>query len=140
MVRPNDMDVILASDYTKIYDIAKQVRSYMEDNYGTGKALLGRCDEAANILHKKLNENGIRNDIIEGWVLVENDSYESHTWIETDTYLIDVTGDQFEEFKDIDLIDEFKPIFIVEKNSIDRRCYVYEEPNYDEYDEDDEDW
>ncbi len=65
------------------------IRQFMEDKYGTGLQLAGRCMEASEMLSvalKLLNFSGVQT--VEGWCCYDDASncscrpYDEHTWVE----------------------------------------------------------
>lgn len=86
------------------YQIAKEVRSLFEKEYGTGTDLCGHCIEASELIAKAIQEKtGIDAVTVEGWCRFDDEYYGSdhpwdpHTWVEVPSLglYIDVTADQF---------------------------------------------
>jgi hypothetical protein len=89
-------------DTAWIQSLLKNVRNYMELNYGTATNLVGHCIEASEIIAHLLKTFGFRKaKTVEGWCRYDNDDYGSdrpydeHTWVELNGVYMDVTADQF---------------------------------------------
>ena len=125
----------------KVRMIANEVRKVLETKYGKNN-LHGKCIEASDMIIAKMNSQGLKGRIIEGWIKFDIEEYGSdrpydeHTWVEwvnnpnnqfENNYIIDVTLDQFQDA----LYDDISAIIIMMKDKI-LECYSLEEPKLDE--------
>lgn len=135
---------ILGMDLDEIKMFLEIVRADVVSQHGEDN-LHGTCIEASELISKELNKHGIKNTIVEGWCLYDDENYGSdrpydeHTWVEIvsqgKTIVLDVTLDQFKYGMD----EPIPPVYIGEKPEF----LVYEEPdmpeeNDEDFDDDDD--
>ena len=103
----------------KLLLVAQYVRFEIEHEHEEkNPELNGTCVEASTKIQSMLQNLGIRANFVQGWVSYDmgcnsdNRSYDAHCWVEThignDTWYIDVTATQFNNF----MLTEFEPIIV----------------------------
>lgn len=129
-------------DLDQIKMFLEIVREDLVSQHGKDN-LHGTCIEASELISKELNKQGIKNTIVEGWCVYDDENYGSdrpydeHTWVEIESQgkviVLDVTLDQFKYGID----EPIPPIYIGEKPDF----LVYDEPDIpeEEFNEEDND-
>lgn len=87
------------SDFYNISRTAGKVRRLLLKTLGVEQAHAGLCGIAALPLCAEIRKSGYEAIVVFGHVKVDRPkSHRSHYWVETNGFVVDITGDQFNHF------------------------------------------
>ena len=124
---------------TNTYETIKKIANLVREQimFESGDDPTGYCVEASEMIIEELKMEGLKAELIEGWVQYDDPStctdrdHDEHSWVECEGYIIDVTGDQFDYFME----EPMPPVYIDKEIP---HGWFYDEPEDNYFDNEDE--